>query len=326
MDQVILFNKCCILAKGHTYLFGIYNKIKINKIECNGLNDEIIDCKLIRCVNRPDFCLVLLIEDIDKVTIHINNKITYREIVLEYPFRDIFQNLERHEANIISTMCKNYNHRLDEWIKYNLKLGIDGILIFDNSENTRNPLNEGNDYLADMSNVTDKYGDKVVVIKLPYSSFPGKHWNNIQRISLHIGCTVLKDLCKFIIFIDADEFIHIPNSNNIKYFCERYDRTIQIGSNLLTNKDNNDTINNNILSLCQYIGPSKYNKILLRTSKIGNLYGSTDDIKFVISPHDYKEQLRISKREIIHYHCWVNKRCRYRRNMKYIDLSCFLKT
>lgn len=45
---------------------------------------------------------------------------------------------------IISTMCKDYSSRLEEWIIYNLNLGFTGIIIFDNDYN--NTINESLDY------------------------------------------------------------------------------------------------------------------------------------------------------------------------------------
>ena len=39
-------------------------------------------------------------------------------------------------------------------------------------------------------------------------------------------------------------------------------------SNILTNKSNNDTINNNILDLCLYIGGNKYTKTIIDTTKL----------------------------------------------------------
>ena len=39
-------------------------------------------------------------------------------------------------------MCKNYGHRLEEWINYNLNLGFSHIIIFNNDFNNKNNLNE----------------------------------------------------------------------------------------------------------------------------------------------------------------------------------------
>lgn len=73
-----------------------------------------------------------------------------------------------------------------------------------------------------------------------------------------------------------------------------------IQRNILTNKSNNDIIDNNILDLCLYIGEDKYTKTILDTSKI-------EPMEFVVSPYDHRSQLFLTKETIIHYHCWVNE-------------------
>ena len=48
--------------------------------------------------------------------------IVLSNINLKYPFENSNIKLDRNRSAILSTMCKNYSHRLDEWIRYNLKL------------------------------------------------------------------------------------------------------------------------------------------------------------------------------------------------------------
>ena len=206
---------------------------------------------------------------IDKIDITINNSIIFKDIQLKFTFENIqFLESARSNLNIISTMCKNYNHRLDEWIRYHLKLGFDGIVIFDNSKNKKSSCNEGHSGNEDdIKIVTDKYKEKVLVIDYPYQPLDRQHYDNLQRISLHLGTNAFKDRCKYITLIDADEFIHLPNEKSIMDISEKYDKTIQIQSNILTNKNDKDIIDNNILSICKYIGENKYNKVMLRTSR-----------------------------------------------------------
>lgn len=321
MDKVIIFNECCISNDKYLYIFGIFTKININKVDCFDCKNNIVEIEYIKCSTRPDFCIKIL-ESIlldNLVTIIINDDIKFNNIKLNIPFKDKLNFLNKSTSNIISTICKDYNNRLDEWIKYNLKLGFDAIIIFDNSGNTRNKINESKGYIENMNIVTDKYKDNVLVIKCPYAPFENNHWNNIQRITLHIGATAFRNKVKFISFIDPDEFIYIPKNNNIREFLKNYDQTIQMSSNLLTNKKNNDNINNNILSICKYIGPDKYTKIFLNTSKCLNYNGGTNDVIFVVSPHERQNQIKLNKDVIIHYHCWVNNRCIYNDSMPYIN-------
>ena len=39
-------------------------------------------------------------------------------------------------------------------------------------------------------------------------------------------------------------------------------------------------------------------------------------MEFIVTPHDHDKQIILPKDEIIHYHCWVNSRCKYHENMK----------
>ena len=90
-------------------------------------------------------------------------------------------------------------------------------------------------------------------------------------------------------------------------------------SKILTNKNSNDVVNNNIIQICRYIGEYKYTKIILNSDTIGTTYGGTDDIAYVISPHEHPTQKKFSEEEIIHYHCWVNNRYKYSENMEKFD-------
>ena len=66
-----------------------------------------------------------------------------------------------------------------------------------------------------------------------------------------------------------------------------------------------------------YVGEDKYFKVIIDTHTIKN--GD-----FIITPHHYwpHSQEFPGKDEIMHYHCWVNSRYKYKEDMKKID---FLK-
>ena len=97
--------------------------------------------------------------------------------------------------------------------------------------------------------------EKVLCIEFDYSPLGINHWNTIQRTIFNIGVNGLKCQCKHIALIDPDEFIfvHEDPENNIERFLLNYKST-RIKSNLLTNKNNDDIINNNILNIAKYIG------------------------------------------------------------------------
>jgi hypothetical protein len=214
-------------------------------------------------------------------------------------------------------MCKHYSHRLDEWIEYNLKLGFSGIVVFNNDGNTLTPFNEPTENIVrtkSMEEICKKYKKKVWMIDFPYTPFHGQHWNNIQRVTLNIGVNAFRNKCRNIALIDADEFIYLPKnkSKKIEDFLQEHS-TITMRSNILTNKNDNDILNNNILELAKYVGENKYTKTILHTSNI-------TEYEFIITPHEHKSQKIMNKKDIIHYHCWMNNRYKYNEKMPYIDI------
>jgi len=213
-------------------------------------------------------------------------------------------------------MCKNYSHRLDEWISYHLKLGFSGIVIFNNDTDTINTGESLENCIVDksMEDIANKYGDKVLIIDFPYNPIKKTHWNNIQRISLSLGVNAFKNKCKFISLTDADEFIYIPETPhmNIEKFLNKYNTGITMKSNILTNKEDNDIINNNIIDIARFVGENKYTKTILNTHTL-------DKNKFILTPHEHPKSILLEKNKIIHYHCWINSRYKYNDSMHEIN-------
>jgi hypothetical protein len=323
MNDYIIFNEACIYNNEATILF-IQSRRMITSISIiNSNTDKIYNISYTICIAESLPCLDygIIIHDKDKIDNFniIINDIKISNIKIYYPFEEIAKHISSN-MNIVSTLVKNYNHRLDEWIQYNIKLGFDKIIIFNNEESKSHHLNEGNDCYEKMNIVTDKYKDSVYVINFPYSTFYGFHWNNIQRLSLHISLTALNNKCNFCAYIDADEFIYINNANNIKMFLNNFNDTIQIDGSVITNKNNNDIICNNILSLCNYVGESGHKKVLVYMKKIPCIQGSNDIIKFLPSPHKTPFHVTMNKDNIMYYHCWVNERYQYNVSQPYISL------
>lgn len=323
MNDYIIFNEACIYNNESTILF-IQSRRTITNISIINSNDDKIyniDYTICNVEGLPCFDYGITIHDnnkIDNINIIINN-IKLSNIKIYYPFDEIEKHISSN-MNIVSTLVKNYNHRLDEWIQYNIKLGFDKIIIFNNEASKSHSLNEGNDCYEKMNVVTDKYKDCVYVINFPYSAFYGTHWNNIQRQSLHISLTAFNNKCNFCAYIDADEFIYMSNTNNIKMFLKDFNKTLQIHSNILTNKNNKDIISNNILSLCNYIGENSYTKVLIYMKNIPCIQGSNNIIKYLPNPHATPYDVKIDKAIIMYYHCWVNERYQYNTSQKYISL------
>jgi hypothetical protein len=313
--MIKLFDRACLYdrLKDETILYGQFNVV-FNKIQIENTTGE-----LVLCNSRPDFYIKIQghIAHIESI-IFLNNttRVTELEnITLCFPFENCDLHLHSSSA-IISTMCKDYSHRLDEWIRYNLKLGFSGIVIFNNDGNKSTHINEPTDnciHPYSTEEICKKYKGKVWMIEFPYSPFFRQHYDSIQRIALHIGVNAFRDKCRNIALIDADEFIYLPKdpSMKIEVFLQNHSTTT-IRSNILTNKNNNDVLNNNILELATYVGEDKYTKAILHTDSV-RLY------EFIVTPHNHDSEKILNKTDIIYYHCWMNNRCKYNPTMHKID-------
>lgn len=314
--EIMLFNEVCICDVNKTIIYGQY-KCKITSIEINPkLQFETVFSK-----HANDFYIKIheKISHINEITFKNdkNDKVIKKDIAISFPFEKCDLALNADSA-IISTMCKHYSSRLEEWIEYHLNLGFSGIVIFDNDENKVNKIHEPLKYLQNngtTSDICEKFKGKVWCVKFNYTPLIGCAARTIQRIALHIGVNALRNRCGKIALIDADEFIHVPKKSNIIDILSHYKgKTLTMKSNILTNKSDCDIIDNNILDLCIYVGENKYTKTILDTSRIKPL-------EFINTPHKHPSETIMDKNTLIHYHCWVNSRYNYSSNMPIIKLK-----
>lgn len=325
MINILLFTEVCIVSKKKIIVFGHSWKEKIKTIKfvsnSNSFNTDITFCR-----HRSDFFLTIdcnhkILEN-QLFNIYVNEKLEFENIQLRFPFEKCNISLHPDKSLIISTMCKDYDHRLDEWISYNKKIGVSGIIIFNNNDNDKNNINEFNNKNASslckstlsLDELKMKYNDYITVVNFPYSSLCNANWNNIQRNALHIGVNAYLKKCRNIALIDADEFIysHKYPDKSIESILSGYNKSIIIESNIITNKSLTDTVDNNILEICKYMGGSKYTKVILKTSLI-------KENEFIITPHNHGTCMKIDSKILHHYHAWVNSRCGWNKNMKEID-------
>jgi hypothetical protein len=307
--NIILFDKTGIYKEDtkETILYGSYVEPFTHiTMEGNPIFYE-------KCPDRKDFYIKITGKrHVVDVVFHFTTHVEPYQCVVLYPMDRCDLTLTQNSA-IISTMCKHYSHRLDEWIQYHLQLGFSGIVIFDNDDNLYNGLNESliNCQLtASTKDICDKYKGKVWRVHFPYRPRNGDHWNTIQSISLMVGTTAFRTKCRHIALIDADEFIYLPKSKSIELFLKDK-HSISMKSNILTNKNKSDVIQNNVLQLAQFVGEDKYTKIILCTSDL-------KPFEFIANPHEHSSAILLPKYEIIHYHCWMNHRYPY-----YPLMPCF---
>lgn len=314
-QNILLFNKVCLYdaLKDETTIYGQY------KTKFDSIIVENATFNLVFFDSRPDFYIKVngKIAKLKSIIFISDIPARFENVYLQFPFENCDLHLNSSSA-IISTTCKDYSHRLDEWIQYNLKLGFSGIVVFDNDGNQTNPTNESKENSIQAYSIKEigkKYRGKVWMVDFPYSPFAGNRYHTIQRIALHIGVNAFMNKCRNIALIDADEFIHIPNNKtmNIEHFLQKHG-TITIRSNILTNMNDNDVINNNVLQLAKYIGEDKYTKTILHTDEIV-------ENEFIVTIHNHPSETIMKKEDIIHYHCWMNERYKYKNTMPMIDLT-----
>tara|TARA_Y100000385_G_scaffold78502_2_gene79743 strand:+ start:5663 stop:7405 length:1743 start_codon:yes stop_codon:yes gene_type:complete len=272
----------------------------------------------------PDFCIEIgkKINYIKELNFFSKDKKihTMNDISLVFPFENCDLQLTQNSA-IVTIMCKDYSCRLEEWIQYNINLGFSGIIIFDNDANENARIKEplGNRvYNGSVKEVCKKYKGKVCVVDFSYQSWRGAKYNTIQRMTYDICLDEFRNKCARIALVDADEFIYLPKNPNmsIETFLMDYSgNNVTIKSNILTNESNNDLINNNVLDLALYVGENKYTKTIIDTSLVNK-------IEFIKTMHGKHPEVKPSKEDIIHYHCWMNERYPYTSDMVKID---FLK-
>jgi hypothetical protein len=334
---VALYDETCDLT---TIAGQFHTDIKILKVTSSP------QCTLQRCNQRPDFFLHFKgkLTEVSEITFNVefndkHTEIRFYTVELVFPFEEMALQLDFGTSAVISTMCKDYSFRLDEWLQFNLQLGFSGIVVFDNDANVQNVIhekyrNENTSYhppLLSTKQICEKYKERVHVINFPYSPFkskepPGLNWRNIghwtvlQRITLTLGANGLRKKCKHIAFIDPDEFLYMSNDpfQSIEDFLQKYN-SVRVQFCYVTNKGDADFIDNNIVSLCKH-GYIPTNEVDAHHMDGGKLLLSTDQItpyEFIVTPHKHSSAIfPIDVRELICYHCWVNKRLWCRGDME----------
>lgn len=317
VNKILLYYSTCIYHDNEIFLYGQYTK-KFERISIDRDNPIVV----VFSHDRPDFLIRIRVMDLSdchfSFVFHYETAdIEMRDFVLEFPFEHMRLSLDPNRSAIISTMCKYSSDRLDEWIHYHLKLGFSGIVVFNNNEEGGEQDIKDNQNLGKL---VAKYGDRIMIVPFPYQTIH-EFFNHVQRISLTIGIQAFRSKCKFVCTTDVDEFVYLPENpyRGVEDFLSEYDTTITIQSNVLTNRNLDDEIHNNILDLALFIGEDKYTKTILRTSCIGIN-------EMIHSPHNHPKETILDKGKLIHYHCWMNSRCYYEDNMPlFLGLKEFIK-
>lgn len=133
----------------------------------------------------------------------------------------------------VCLVAKDEEYYLKEWVEYHLRIGFDGIIIYDNGSDI--PINQ----------ILQEY---VSIGKVAVHDVPGE----FQQSKFYTSCIEqYREDYKWIAFIDSDEFIFPKKTANIKILLAEYEsyggivaNWVNFGtSRLMTRKDNSQIFN-----------------------------------------------------------------------------------
>ena len=144
------------------------------------------------------------------ITLEINGTIV-KTLVNKYP--------EFNDEIIMSTMVKNEDNYIRQWIKFHTNIGINRFIIYDNAG-----IDDKNSYhsIEKTSNLKEIISDyikqkKVIIIKWPYFKRLSKSSISGQATQQNHSIYAFQN-SKYIGLFDIDEYINIQNENNITDF------------------------------------------------------------------------------------------------------------
>jgi hypothetical protein len=174
--------------------------------------DETLKFNLYKCPDKHTDIYSLKIEYAKNIKISINNDIV-EAYVNTYPsFKDEI---------IFSTIVKNEDNYVKQWIDFHLNLGITRFIIYDNSETPDKKSTQSVEKTSNLPNLLEDYikKDIVVLIKWPYPYREPIGGISGQTTQQNHSVYAFKD-SKYIGMFDIDEYINMQESNNIHNFFE----------------------------------------------------------------------------------------------------------
>jgi hypothetical protein len=124
---------------------------------------------------------------------------------------------------VMSTLVKNENDYIKQWINYHLLLGVSNFVIYDNNEVDDSLSKELDEYIKE---------DIVIVIKWTYPYLLNNSGFSSQTTQQNHSLHAFRN-SKFIGFFDIDEYVNLQNNDNIDHMFAQI---------LLSNKKNAESI------------------------------------------------------------------------------------
>ena len=188
------------------------NEGKYINIEYSNIKFTRYDCK--DCQTHV-FILPKEVEYKEKIILKINN-IEVETKVNKYP---ILEN-----EIILSTMVKNEDNYIKQWIKYHLNIGVNKIIIYDNASINDNLSHESTESNSDLPKVLKNYIDekKVILINWPYLKRYSRMGNPNGQTTQQCHSINAFKKSRLIGLFDIDEYVNIQKVKNIHNFFDDY--------------------------------------------------------------------------------------------------------
>ncbi len=157
-------------------------------------------------------------------TLPCKNYISHINIIVnEKSYENIFVNTYTNLANkiIMSTMVKNEDDYIIQWINYHMSLGVQHFIIYDNKDSPRWQFPSKSSSLKKKSNlklVLDDYIKKgiVILINWPYKAELGFGGVNSGQHTQLNHCLYCFRECKYLCNYDVDEYINPQHYNTLE--------------------------------------------------------------------------------------------------------------
>lgn len=160
------------------YEYNIIKCLEINK-KCKTKVEKILRY----CVSFPVFLMKTLCCLINEKTF-AGRKINIRKIK---------ENVEKFSYPLaVVAIAKNEANNIREWVGYHLAIGVDVVYLYDNASD---------------DGTREQIQDFIDTGKVVYTYFPGK---NQQLPAYDHAIANYKNVCKYMAFIDCDEFLAVP--------------------------------------------------------------------------------------------------------------------
>tara|TARA_X000000368_G_scaffold112523_2_gene87766 strand:+ start:4647 stop:5675 length:1029 start_codon:yes stop_codon:yes gene_type:complete len=179
-----------------------YNNIKLISLRCNHGHSVVYTSP-----NKVEYK--------EQIKLKINN-IEQETRVNKYP---IFEN-----EIILSTMVKNEDNYIKQWIKYHLNIGVNRVIIYDNVDINDNLSYESIEKKSNLTEVLKNYIDekKVILIKWPYLKRYSRRGSPNGQTTQQCHSIQAFKKARLIGLFDIDEYVNIQKEKNIHNFFDDY--------------------------------------------------------------------------------------------------------